>query len=204
MSTTQSSQRSVSASHAQTSEQSAALVRLRLATVEVALSPKMSRDALAASRRELAALYLKANRLVRDLEASYDDELFQDVCFGARVGIADVRRALTTESESFDESVSTAKRARLALHRSLVLLTQAVALFDANVERRAGRPAPVNPWDAQMATLQTMLRAATHANPEDAGWVLEVSQAEFAVLTVQSTTAAPLENTRALCALQTE
>lgn len=136
------------------------LLGVRLDIVQIELGSQKDH---ASVRRELGVLCDKANALIREIDRGNADWVV-DACFTARVRVAEAARLLVANARPDD-----VRAARATLYRSIAGLVEALeAPVSAPRER-----------DLYLAHLRTLVVAASEANPTDAGWILDIADAEL-------------------------
>ena len=120
------------------------------------------------SREALSSLCRRANHFIRQVDAG-GDELSADVCFAARVRIAEATRAALTATDD-----AGLREARRTLYGALALLVELVSSNGTSSDGGASRRRALAPLAELIATTQ----AASRAGSPDAGWVLDVAAVE--------------------------
>jgi hypothetical protein len=159
------------------------LVHLRWAVAEIAISIETPSAALDASERALHVFGQRANALLAGLDC--ENELINDACYTAEVGIAEARGLLSQACQLRPERARALHEARRKLHRALIVVAEAMA-------RESGARSSISGFDPPELSSLLSLRqtfsafrgALVSAGEERArlSWALEVVGLELSVL----------------------
>lgn len=143
------------------------LLRLRLETARVAMTPG---DAdLEAPRHALVKQCRSASDFIGVVELE-GGEFAGDVCFAARVRVAEAMRTLLTNHDA-----ASVREARHTLYCALVLIAEAL--------RSEESPVLTPPDAPPLREFAALTLAAARACPSDHAWILDVAQAELVLCT---------------------
>jgi hypothetical protein len=144
-----------------------ALLHLRLETARVAMAPSDA-DAEVA-RGALVSQCRAASDLIGVVEHD-GGEFAGDVCFAARVRVAEAMRTLLTKTDG-----ANVREARHTLYCALVLVAEAL-----RSDETSSLPAPDS---APLGEFAALTLAASRACRSDHAWILDVAQAELVLCT---------------------